>query len=89
MPNPPKRCFLTPMDTWVGRHQAYKQSIEGLHAFKVFHPANNPTARLAAYKSASKEMQGLIAELQAAGQHALADRVELQAPFHNITVAEY
>lgn len=34
-------------------------------------------------------MQGLIAELQAAGQQALADRVKLQAPFHNITVTEY
>ncbi len=68
MPNPPKRCFLTPMDTWVGRHQTYKQSIEGLHSFKVFHPANNAAARLQAYNSVSKEFQGLIADAIQAGK---------------------
>ena len=68
MPNPPKRCFLTPMDTWVGRHQTYKQSIEGLHSFKVFQPAGNSAALLEAYNSASKEFQGLIGDAVQAGQ---------------------
>lgn len=72
MPNPPKRCFFMPMDKWVGRHQAYRQSIEGLHSFKVFHPANNATARLNAYKSASKEMQRLIADAVQSGKRLRA-----------------
>ena len=62
MPNVPKRSFFAPLDTWTGRHQTYKQNIEGQHSFQVFHPPNNPAARLEAYNAATKELQGLIAQ---------------------------
>ena len=62
MPNTPKRSFFAPMDSWTGRHQTYTQKIEGQHAFQVFHPAGNPAALLEAYNSATKELQGLIAQ---------------------------
>lgn len=61
MPNPPKRSLFVPMESWTGRHQTYKQKIEGLHSFKVHHPPNNPAGRLKAYNTATKELQDLIA----------------------------
>ncbi|MCG8694563.1 MAG: hypothetical protein MI806_25435 [Minwuiales bacterium] len=62
MPNPPKRARFVPMESWTGRHQTYKQKIEGLHSFQVHHPPNNPAALLKAYNAATKELQGLIAQ---------------------------
>ena len=68
MPNPPKRCFLSPRNIWEGRHKTYTQNIEGLHSFKVFQPANNAAARLEAYNSVTKEFQGLIGEAVQSGK---------------------
>ncbi len=60
MPSVPKRSTFTPMDSWIGRHQTYEQKVEGLHSFKVFHPASTPKAHLEAYNAATKEMQAII-----------------------------
>jgi hypothetical protein len=62
MSNVPKRSFFTPKDFWTGRHQTYKQKIEGQHSFQVYRPPNNPAARLEAYNTATKEFQGLIGQ---------------------------
>lgn len=62
MPTVPKRSFFAPMESWTGRHQTYKQKIEGQHSFQVYHPPNNPSARLQAYNAATKELQDLIGQ---------------------------
>ena len=62
MPTVPKRSFFAPMESWTGRHQTYKQKIEGQHSFQVYHPPNNPAARLEAYNAATKELQDLIGQ---------------------------
>ncbi|MDH4085024.1 MAG: hypothetical protein OEV99_16395 [Nitrospira sp.] len=58
----PSRSFFVPMKTWIGRHRSYKQSIEGLHDFKVLAPASDTAARLQAYNDVTKEFQGLISQ---------------------------
>ena len=62
MPNPPKRARFVPMESWTGRHQTYKQKIEGLHSFQVHHPPSSPAGLLKAYNAATRELQGLIAQ---------------------------
>ncbi len=62
MPNVPKRSYFAPMESWTGRHQTYKQKIEGQHSFQVYHPPSNPAARLQAYNAATKELQDLIGQ---------------------------
>ena len=64
----PKRSFFVPMDSWEGRHQSYKQTIEGQHSFKVHHPPDSPTARLEAYNRVTKEFQSIIAHAVQAGK---------------------
>lgn len=55
-----KRAFFVPMESWVNRHQSFKQSIEGQHDFKVIPPTENPAERLQAYNDVSAEMQEII-----------------------------
>ena len=56
----PKRSFFVPLDSWESRHQSYTQTIEGQHSFQVYHPRDNPTARLKAYNQVTKEFQSMI-----------------------------
>jgi FAD/FMN-containing dehydrogenase len=58
----PKRAFFVPMDTWVGRHRTYRQSIEGQHDFKVSAPLTSATARLQAYNDITQELQEIIGQ---------------------------
>lgn len=59
MPN--ERAFFIPRDTEQGRHQAFKQVLDGEYAFRVYQGATDPGARLDAYNAATAELQGLIA----------------------------
>ena len=57
-----KRAFFVPLDSWVNRHNSFKQSIEGQHDFRVIPPTDSPAARLQAYNDVTTELQEIIAQ---------------------------
>ncbi len=59
----PTRSFV-PLDSWVGRHQSYKQKIEGYYDFDAY----GPGAGLKEYKQVSKEFQTIIADAVQSGK---------------------
>ena len=64
----PKRAFFVPMETWIGRHQSYRQPIEGLHDFEVIPPLAGAVARLQAYNDVTQEFQEMIGRAVANGK---------------------
>lgn len=54
----PQRSSFKSQDYWVGRHQSYKQRIEGYHRFQVYQPPK--AERLQEYNRITKELQRLI-----------------------------
>ena len=61
MPDPAKRAYFVPQEAEVGRHQSFKQKIEGKYSFRVSQ-SGSAAARLKAYNAITKELQGMIAK---------------------------
>ena len=61
----PKRNTFINQDSWVGRHQSYKQKINGYYKFNVYQPPKNE--RLDEYKRVTKELQNMIGQAVQSG----------------------
>jgi len=66
---PPSRVsFNSMVARYKGEHQAYSQSIDGVHSFADVDIANDPVAALNAYNQVTDELRGLIANAVASGK---------------------
>lgn len=66
---PPTRCtFNSMIDRWKGEHQAYNQSIDGVHSFQDIDIPDDPIGQIDAYNQVTEELKGLIGNAAANGK---------------------
>ncbi len=64
----PQTPIFTPIDSWVGEHQAYRQPIDGQYSFPIVEAPRSGPARTAVYNEASDAFRQLIATAIADGK---------------------
>ncbi len=64
----PRTPIFTPIDSWVGEHQSYRQTIDGQYSFPLASVPRSGAARTAVYNDASDAFQTLIATAIADGK---------------------
>lgn len=72
MPNGTQRRYFVPRGSERGRHDSFRQKIQGEWAFRVYQGPTDPQSRLDAYNAATRELQDLVA-------HAAHEGISLRA----------
>ncbi len=65
---PNRRSFNSMISRWKGAHQAYNQTIDGVHSFAAVDIPDDPVGQIDAYNQVTGELQALIASAVANGK---------------------